>query len=126
MATATPSEIKNWEKEHGRIHEIVVDLNISIEDKFLDSVNPSSGKGNKEDSKQSNLVSSWFRHPTLIDVQAAETGNEKDKIAHGRILYENLKLKVDPKVEESDEAKCAIYFQLIQLFKVKHAFIKEA
>lgn len=99
MAAATPAEIKKWKSIHNRIHEIEVEVG-----------------GEK--------TLNYFRHPDLETIVAA-TKYEGDGVKPGMILFESCKIKVDPRVENDDEAKMGVIAVLANLFQIKVATIKE-
>lgn len=101
---ATATEIAQWKKTWGRVHEITVDA------------------GDKK-------LKAYFRHPTLDVILAAtskaDLNSGNGATAAGSVLYESLRLKVDPEIEKDDEAKLGCYQRLAGLFKAKTAEIKE-
>jgi hypothetical protein len=101
---ATPTEIAEWKKAWGRIHEVEIQ------------------------SGEKTLLG-YFRHPDINVILAASSKTNpatgEGGLDAGAVMYESLKLKVDPEIEKDDEAKIGCYTVLAGLFKIKQAQIKE-
>lgn len=96
----TDAQIKQWKAKHGEVHLIDVET-------------------------ETGTAHGYFKKPTLEVMSATAKFSDSDPIKSILILYEGCKLKVDPVIDNDDQAKLATAGLCGQLFKQYTATIKK-